>query len=205
MTNKTRNIHARVQCIGGDEIKKFTPVEQIPVVGSAINATKYFHGKSRRVELSKIQRTKDDRLQSSYDFYITTAVDDKGNSVGEVCYCVPHASAQQPTREMLMIFMGEARKYDDVEKFVSDAMKSPVWEEKDVSNVGKEDWLRSLYKGANIKFEDLLKEYGISQAQFRRDFGIPKRTVENWIYIRQPHLYMMALLEEYLGMISCEV
>ena len=205
MTTETREIRARIQCINGsDEIKKFVPVEELPTPGTKIVGTDYRYDKSRPAVLSKIQRTRDDGLQIGRDFYITNAIDDTGATIGELYFCTPHKMSNKPTREMFNTFISMAVKYDDIEKYVNDMMGSKIWEENDVVNDDREAWLRNLYKGAHMTIEGLLKEYRMTQMQFCKHFGIPKRTVENWVYLRQPPLYLLTLFEESLGMISCE-
>ena len=205
MTTETREIRARIQCINGsDEIKKFVPVDELPTPGAKIQNTKYSYGKSRPAVLSKIQRTRDDELQIGHDFYIVNAIDDTGATVGELYFCTPHKKSNKPSRKMFNIFIGQAVKYDDIEQYVVDMMNSKLWEDEDITNDGRENWLKTLYKGAHMTVEDLIKEYGMTQMQFCNHFGIPKRTVENWVYLRQPPLYLLTLFEEVLGAISCE-
>lgn len=205
MATETREIRARIQCINGsDEIKKFVPVDELPTPGTRIVGTQYHYEKSRPAILSKIQRTRDDGLQVGRDFYITNAVDDTGATVGELYFCTPHKKSNKPSRKMFNKFIEQATKYDDVEKYVADMMGSKLWEDEDITNEGREGWLRTLYKGAHMTIEGLIKEYGMTQMQFCNHFGIPKRTVENWVYLRQPPLYLLTLFEEVLGMISCE-
>ena len=205
MATETREIRARIQCINGsDEIKKFVPVDELPTPGTRIVGTQYHYEKSRPAILSKVQRTRDDGLQIGRDFYITNAVDDTGATVGELYFCIPHKKSNKPSRKMFNKFIEQATKYDDVEKYVSDMMGSKLWEDEDITNEGREGWLRTLYKGAHMTIEGLIKEYGMTQMQFCNHFGIPKRTVENWVYLRQPPIYLLVLFEEVLGMISCE-
>ena len=205
MATETREIRARIQCINGsDEIKKFVPVDELPTPGTRIVGTQYHYEKSRPAILSKVQRTRDDGLQIGRDFYITNAVDDTGATVGELYFCIPHKKSNKPSRKMFNKFIEQATKYDDVEKYVADMMGSKIWEDEDITNEGREGWLRTLYKGAHMTIEGLIKEYGMTQMQFCNHFGIPKRTVENWVYLRQPPIYLLVLFEEVLGMISCE-
>ena len=205
MATETREIRARIQCINGsDEIKKFVPVDELPTPGTRIVGTQYHYEKSRPAILSKVQRTRDDGLQIGRDFYITNAVDDTGATVGELYFCIPHKKSNKPSRKMFNKFIEQATKYDDVEKYVADMMGSKLWEDEDITNEGREGWLRTLYKGAHMTIEGLIKEYGMTQMQFCNHFGIPKRTVENWVYLRQPPIYLLVLFEEVLGMISCE-
>ena len=205
MATETREIRARIQCINGsDEIKKFVPVDELPTPGTRIVGTQYHYEKSRPAILSKVQRTRDDGLQIGRDFYITNAVDDTGATVGELYFCIPHKKSSKPSRKMFNKFIEQATKYDDVEKYVADMMVSKIWEDEDITNEGREGWLRTLYKGAHMTIGGLIKEYGMTQMQFCNHFGIPKRTVENWVYLRQPPIYLLVLFEEVLGMISCE-
>ena len=205
MTIETRTIRARIHGIdGSDEIKKFTAVEKLPTIGAKVIGTNFFYDKSRQLELSKIQRTRDDGLQSGYDFYATSAVDINGRIVGEVYFCVPHERSNTITRKMFNIFFSEATKYNNVDEYIGKMLDHPIWDEEDVSTDGREEWLRSIYIGANTTVGELLKKYNMTQQQFCDYFGVPKRTVENWVYLRQPPPYLLALIEEKLGMISCE-
>ena len=204
MTLDTKDVRARIQGIKSEEIKRFTPVDELPIPGSKIDGTNYYYGKFRRAELSRVQRTRDDGIHNQYDFYVTHAVDDNGVHISELYFCTPHQKSNRPSRKMFTKFFAQARKYDDIDKYVEDMMKSEDWIKEDVSNEGREEWLMDLYNGSNMTFEALLKVFGFSQQKFCDSYGIPKRTVENWIYIRQPHLYLMILFEESLGMISCE-
>ena len=96
-----------------------------------------------------------------------------------------------------------ARNYGDVDSYLIDAVKSPVWKKEDVSSDGKEEWLRNIYVAANRTIRDVIKETGLSQAKFGEYFGIPKRSIENWCNGYTTILpYLLIMMQEILGLID---
>ncbi len=203
MFEPLRDIRARVICPdGSEEIKKFIPLDELPPVGIKIIGTRYYYGEGKMYELSKIQRTRDDAVHYKYDFYAVQVVDDDGKYVGELYYCVPHQRRCKPNYRMYHEFLAEARNHDTVEDFIEAAFKSESWEKYDVPNEQYRDWLKELYNASNMTIERLVKSQGMTYADFCVRYGIPRRTFDNWIHLRQPPLYMLILFEESLGIIS---
>lgn len=69
------------------------------------------------------------------------------------------------------------------------------------------DILTNIWDNAHMTVREILKQSGMTQAQFSKRFCIPLRTIENWVTNkRKAPDYIRLLLEKELGLLKvhCE-
>lgn len=199
MADEFRDIRARLE---NGQIKKFLPVPELPGVGDRIPNSIYTYGGHEAAKLSIRQKTRDDAIQRNYSFFIVKKLDPAGNEVEDLYMCTKHASNYYITTTLYWYLVLEAEKYDDENEYAEAMLNSDKWKEEDVDKTGREVWLRNVYQAVNRPIKEILKEVGMSQVKFAKYFNIPRRTVESWIYVTPPPLYMKMLLQENLGLVD---
>ena len=177
----------------------------MPSDGDNVIGTDYHYGKASQCELVSYQNTRDSAIINQYDFYIIPVFADGNQYVGRECVCVDHVMAKPLNAKIFQTMIDMARECDDVETFLKEAVKSPIWEKEDVSPDGRDEWLKQIYIAANRTMKDIVKITGLSQAKFGEYFGIPKRSIENWCNGYTTVLpYMLIMMQEILGLVSRE-
>ena len=201
---RKKEIHARIKTInGGNEVTKFTYVEALPKQGDKVPGAEYHYGTGTKCELVPYQKTRDSIIVNKFDFYIVPIYNKENQYVGRACLCVDHVMVKPLNAKIFQTMIELARKYDDVDLFLRDALDSPIWEAEDVSSDGRKEWLKTIYAAANRSMRDIIKETGLSQAKFGDYFGIPKRSIENWCNgATTPLPYMLIMMQEVLGLVS---
>ena len=203
---RKKQIHARIKTIGdGSEIVKFTFTKDLPGDGDKVIGTNYHYGKASQCELVSYQNTRDSAIINKYDYYIIPVFDDGNQYVGRECVCVDHVMAKPLNAKIFQTMIDMARECDNIETFLKEAVKSPIWEKEDVSPDGRDEWLKQIYIAAHRTMKDIVKITGLSQAKFGEYFGIPKRSIENWCNGYTTVLpYMLIMMQEILGLVSRE-
>lgn len=201
---RTNEIHARIKTVNGnDEVVRFTYANKLPDKGSVVPGTEYHYGQTMQCELSPRQNTRDESILGGYTFYIAPIYNRDNQYVGRGCFCIDHIRSKIITPAIYQEMLRMAKEYDNVDAFVSDALDSQIWEEEDVSPLGREDWLRNIYVAVNRTMKDIVAETGLSQAKFGEFFGIPKRSIENWCTgAASPLPYLPIMMQEILGLVS---
>lgn len=201
-----REIHARIKTINGDnEVVKFTYVKLLPEQGDSVPGSNYHYGAPVICELVPYQKTRDSAIISKYDFYIVPVYNNGKQYVGRSCLCVDHVMAKPINAKVFQTMIELAKKCNNFDSFLKDALASNVWENEDVSPKGKSEWLKNIYTAAHRSMRDIVKETGLSQAKFGDYFGIPKRSIENWCNgATTPPPYILIMMQEILGLVSRE-
>ena len=204
MDKKKKYIHARIKTIGGQaEVTKFSFVEKLPNENDVVDNTRYHYGKAIECELSAYQKTRDDDVLDQYSFYILPIYDDKNNYMGRSCLCTPHQKSTDITPKIFNGMIEMAREYKDVDDFIRNAMVSSLWEEEDVDQTGREEWLKQIYIAANRDIKDIIALTKMSQVEFGAYFGMPRRTIENWCMGKSSRQsYLLIMMQEILGFVT---
>ena len=203
---RKREIHARIKTIDGqNEIVKFTYVGELPNINDSVPNSEYHYRNCTKCELVPYQKTRDSVIVDKYDYYIAPVYNKENQYVGRACLCVDHVMAKPLNAKIFQAMIELARKHEDVNSFIRDALDSQIWENEDVSPNGKKEWLKTVYVAAHRSMRDIVKETGFSQAKFGEYFGIPKRSIENWCNgATAPLPYILIMMQEILGMVSRE-
>ena len=201
---RKREIHARIKTIGGqNEIVKFTYVRELPNTNDCLPNSEYHYGSCTKCELVPNQKTRDRVIVDKYDYYIAPVYNKENQYVGRACLCVDHVMAKPLNARIFQAMIELARKHEDVDSFIRDALDSQIWEKEDVSPDGRKEWLKTIYVAAHRSMRDIVKETGFSQAKFGEYFGIPKRSIENWCNgATTPLPYILIMMQEILGMVG---
>lgn len=98
---------------------------------------------------------------------------------------------------------GLLEKVESEEQFINDALKLAIWDKENVSREGREEWLRSLYIAYHRELKEIIEMSGMRIASFYRYFGIPRRTLQDWLYgFSTPPRYTLFMIQEILGYVS---
>lgn len=180
------------------EIKKFKPMEELPIPGTPLENGMCYGG-SDRLEMSIYQNSRDEDKLPLYDFYTVDILDARLIKVGVDYVCIPHKAGTIIPPLMYDELVKMAQQYVDTEQFTNDALDLKIWEEYDVDKDGRDTWLKQLHVAVHKTIPEIIKECDLSQIRLAKTFGIPRRTVENWCGIAPPPIYVSLMLQECLG------
>lgn len=89
------------------------------------------------------------------------------------------------------------------ESYIDEALKLPIWDKSNVSREGRDEWLRNIYLAYNRDLKEIIELSGMSIASFYRYFGIPRRTLQDWLYGKNvPPKYTLFMIQEILGLLT---
>lgn len=185
------------------EIKKFKPMKELPIPGTSIGNGNCYGGASKLV-MSIYQNARDEDKLPLYDYYEVDVLDARLLKCDVDYICVPHRAASVIPIYLYNELVRMAQKYDDIDLFICDALKSELWEKYDVDKNGRDIWLKQLFNAVHKTIPEIIKECKLSQGRLAKTFGIPKRTVENWCGIAPPPIYVSLMMQECLGIFTRE-
>lgn len=183
------------------EIKKFKPMKELPVPGTQIGNGDCYGGASK-LTMSIYQNARDEDKLPLYDYYEVDILDSRLLKRDVDYICIPHRAASIIPISMYNELIKTAQKYDDVDLFISDTLRSELWDKYDVDRTGRDIWLRQLFGAVHKTIPEIIKECKLSQGKLAKTFGIPKRTVENWCCIAPPPIYVSLMMQECLGIFT---
>lgn len=180
------------------EIKKFKPMNDLPIPGTPIDDT-YCYGGVLKITMSIYQNTRDQDLLPLYDYYEVDILDNRLMKCGVDYICIPHRAGVEIPIFLYDELLKLAQNSDDADTFIKNALNSGLWEKYDVDKTGREIWLRQMFLAVHKTVKEIIRECKLSQNKLAKTFGIPKRTVENWCGITPPPLYVSLMMQECLG------
>lgn len=185
------------------EIKKFKPMNEIPVPGTMIGDGNCY-GMATQLEMSIYQNTRDEDKLPLYDFYRIDILDSRLIRCDIGYICIPHKPSNDISIYMYDALVKMAQECDTEEDFINEALNSDLWETYDVSRDGRKPYLKQMYVAVHRTIADIIKEKKLSQIRLAKTFGIPRRTIENWCYVAAPPVYISLMLQECLGLYTRE-
>lgn len=185
------------------EIKKFKPMEELPIPGTPLGNGNCYGGSSK-LTMSIYQNARDEDKLPLYDFYEVDVLDTKLLKCGVDYICIPHRASAKIPIYLYDELVKTAYESEDINIFVDEALKSELWDKYDTDKTGRDIWLRQLFIATHKSVPEIIKECKLSQGKLAKTFAIPKRTVENWCGITPPPVYVMLMLQECLGIYSRE-
>ena len=180
------------------EIKKFKPMNDLPIPGTPIDDT-YCYGGALKITMSIYQNTRDQDLLPLYDYYEVNILDNRLMKCGVDYICIPHRAGVEIPIFLYDELLKLAQNSNDADTFIKNALNSGLWEKYDVDKTGREIWLRQMFLAVHKTVKEIIRECKLSQNKLAKTFGIPKRTVENWCGIAPPPLYVSLMMQECLG------
>lgn len=180
------------------EIKKFKPMNDLPIPGTPIDDT-YCYGGALKITMSIYQNTRDQDLLPLYDYYEVNILDNRLMKCGVDYICIPHRAGVEIPIFLYDELLKLAQDSNDEDTFIKNALNSGLWEKYDVDKTGREIWLRQMFLAVHKTVKEIIRECKLSQNKLAKTFGIPKRTVENWCGITPPPLYVSLMMQECLG------
>lgn len=183
-------------------IKRFAIMDNLPKAGDPVVGTRYVYGDGETAELAGWQHTRDQEYHHLYDFYTVPVLNDGFIKIGDAYICTPHRSKKDITPKIYTSFIALAQKCDTFEEFMDKAMASELWAHEDVDKNNREEWLKQLYVAARRTVPEIIKEAHLTQMKLANYFGIPRRTVEGWIYENIPPVYTIMMIQEILGLVK---
>lgn len=180
------------------EIKKFKPMNDLPIPGTPIDDT-YCYGGALKITMSIYQNTRDQDLLPLYDYYEVDILDNRLMKYGVDYICIPHHAEVEIPIFLYDELLKLAQNSNDADTFIKNALNSGLWEKYDVDKTGREIWLRQMFLAVHKTVKEIIRECKLSQNKLAKTFGIPKRTVENWCGIAPPPLYVSLMMQECLG------
>lgn len=185
------------------EIKKFKPMDELPIPGTPIGNGECYGGASK-LTMSIYQNARDEDKLPLFDFYEVDILDSRLFKYTVDYICVPHRAETTIHISLYDALVKLAQRYDNVDEFVTEAFKSDLWDKYDVDRNGREDWLKQLHAAVHRSVRDIIKECRLSQGRLAKTLSIPKRTIENWCDISPPPVYISLMMHECLGLFTRE-
>lgn len=183
-------------------IKRFVLMDELPKTGDPVPNTRCVYGEAIPAVLSGWQHTRDQDTHYLYDFYVVPVLNDGFAQVGDAYICTLHRSKKEITPKIYTGMIKIAEASDSLEDFLVEAKASKLWDEEDVDRNGRDEWLVQLYVAVKRTVTDIIKEAKLTQLKLVAYFGIPRRTVEGWIYDNKPPLYTIMMMQEILGLVK---
>ena len=180
------------------EIKKFKPMNDLPIPGTPIDDT-YCYGGALKITMSIYQNTRDQDLLPLYDYYEVDILDNRLMKYDVDYICIPHHAGVEIPIFLYDELLKLAQDSNDADTFIKNALNSGLWEKYDVDKTGREIWLRQMFLAVHKTVKEIIRECKLSQNKLAKTFGIPRRTVENWCGIAPPPLYVSLMMQECLG------
>lgn len=184
------------------KLKRFTIMSDVPPIGTSVPETRCVYGEHRNADLAGWQHTKDQDIQHLYDFYVIDVLNEGFVKIGEAYICTPHKSNKEITPIIYTTLIGIAQKCENYDDFLLKAIESDIWDREDVDKTNRDDYLKQLYIAVKRTVTDIIRESGMTQMKLANYFGIPRRTVEGWIYDNTPPIYTIMMIQEILGLVK---
>lgn len=185
------------------EIKKFKPMEELPIPGTPLGNGNCYGGASK-LTMSIYQNARDEDKLPLYDYYEVDVLDARLLKCTVDYICVPHRASTKIPIYLYDELVKMAYNSNDVDMFIDEALKSELWDKYDTDRTGREAWLKQLFAATHKTVSEIIKECKLSQGKLAKTFAIPKRTIENWCAITPPPIYISLMMQECLGIYTRE-
>lgn len=91
----------------------------------------------------------------------------------------------------------------DKEDFVEKALDLGVWDDESVTRDCRDEWLGNVWDAYHRNLRDIIDMSGMKITQFYRYFGVPRRTLQDWLYGKSnPPKYTLFMMQEILGFVT---
>lgn len=92
---------------------------------------------------------------------------------------------------------------DNKEDYIEKALDLEVWDDENVTRDCRDEWLGKVWEAYHRDLRDIIDMTGMKVTQFYRYFGIPRRTLQDWLYEKNnPPRYTLFMMQEILGYVT---
>ena len=92
---------------------------------------------------------------------------------------------------------------NDKEEYIEKALDLEIWDSENVTRDCRDKWLGDVWDAYHRDLRDVIDMSGMKITQFYRYFGIPRRTLQDWLYEKNnPPRYTLFMMQEILGYVT---